>query len=371
MTIPADTVSLYDYERRFHERVDPSIRAYIAGGAADGITQRENRAAYDRIRLLPRALVDMREASASSTLLGETLAYPIILAPTAYHRLVHPQGEIETVRAASLAKSWMTVSTQASISLEAISQASTTTLWFQLYMQMHREDTLKLIRRAEDAGYKAIVVTIDAPLNGIRNDEQRAGFALPEGISAVNLAGIEQRRAEPGTIGSPVFKGLLKAAPCWADIEWLCGQTSLPVLLKGIVNPADVAPALNAGASGLIVSNHGGRTLDTLPATIDLLPAIVDEVAGRVPVLLDGGIRRGTDIAKAIALGGAAVLIGQPVLHALALGGLAGVAHMLTILQTELEATMALLGAPRLSDLRGTIYGREATTARQLHEFRN
>ncbi|MFC4626296.1 alpha-hydroxy acid oxidase [Daeguia caeni] len=364
MTIPADTVSLFDYERRFHERVDPAIRAYIAGAAADGITLRENRAAFDRIRLMPRALVDMSAASAVSTLFGERLDYPIILAPTAYHKLVHPQGELETVRAASLTNCWMTVSTQASVSLEAIAEASTTKLWFQLYMQLHRNDTLTLIRRAEDAGYKAIVVTIDAPVNGIRNDEQRAGFRLPEGVSAVNLSGFEQRSAAPETVGSPVFKGLLQGAPCWDDIAWLCAQTSLPVLLKSIVNPADVVPALGAGVSGLIVSNHGGRTLDTLPATIDLLPAIVAEVSGRVPVLVDGGIRRGTDIVKAIALGATAVLVGQPVLHALAVGGLAGVAHMLTILQTELEAAMALLGAPRLADLKGTIFERGAMASR-------
>ena len=169
MQIPADTVSLRDYEYRFHERVDPAIRAYIAGAAADAVTQRENGAAFERIRLMPRALVDMSQASARSELFGETLDYPILIAPTAYHKLVHPDGELATVQGASLTRTWMTVSTQASVTLEEVARASTAPLWFQLYMQPRREDTLALVRRAEQAGYKALVVTIDASVSGIRN----------------------------------------------------------------------------------------------------------------------------------------------------------------------------------------------------------
>lgn len=355
MMIPADTVSLFDYERYFHQTVAPDIAAYIAGAAADAITQRDNRAAFDRLQLMPRALVDMSAASAASTLLGESLNYPIILAPTAYHRLVHAEGELATARAAALTGTWMTVSTQASQPIEAIAATSDAPLWFQLYLQPDRDDTLALVRRAEASGYKAIVLTIDAPVNGMRNREQRAGFRLPDVVSAVNLQHFRANEPVRAITGSPVFQGMVQAVPGWSDVEWLCQATGLPVLLKGLVNPLDVEAALGAGASGLIVSNHGGRILDTMPATIDLLPAIVRAAAGRVPILLDGGVRRGTDIAKAIGLGASAVLVGQPVLHALAVGGLAGVAHMLTILQTELEVTMALLGAPRLSDLRSAI----------------
>jgi len=351
MQIPADTVSLRDYEYRFHEKVDPAIRAYIAGAAADAVTQRENGAAFERIRLMPRALVDMSKASARSELFGETLEYPILIAPTAYHKLVHPDGELATVQGASLTRTWMTVSTQASVTLEDIANASTAPLWFQLYMQPRREHTLSLVRRAEQAGYKAIVVTIDAPVSGIRNAEQRAAFRLPGDVRAVNLAAFPSTGPVSASLGSPVFRGMLDHAPTWGDIAWLCRQTALPVLVKGLLNPADVKPALDAGVSGIVVSNHGGRTIDTVPATIDLLPAIASAVGGAVPILLDGGVRRGTDIVKAIAFGASAVLVGQPVLHALAVGGMPGVVHMLTLLQTELEVAMALLGRPALQDI--------------------
>ncbi|WP_066742324.1 alpha-hydroxy acid oxidase [Cupriavidus sp. D384] len=349
--IPADTVSVRDYERRFHECVHPAVAGYIAGYGADGITQRDNQSAFERIRLMPRAMVDMSQASARSELFGQVLDYPLLIAPTAYHKLVHPDGELATVHAASLTRTWMTVSTQASVSLEDIARTSTTTLWFQLYLQPRREDTLTLVRRAEQAGYRAIVLTIDAVVNGIRNVEQRAGFRLPDGVSAVNLADLPPPETHDASHGSPVFRSMLRHAPTWQDVAWLCGQTPLPVLVKGLLNPADVRPALDAGVAGIIVSNHGGRTLDTVPATIDALPAVAQAVNGAVPILLDGGIRRGTDIAKAIALGARAVLIGQPILHALAVGGMPGVAHMLTMLQTELEVSMALLGCPRLDAL--------------------
>lgn len=353
--IPPDTVSLRDYERRFHERAEPGVRAYIAGAAADGITQHENGAAFERLRLMPRALVDMSQASARCTLFGEVLDYPILIAPTAFHRLVHPDGELATVQAASLTRTWMTVSTQSSVTLEEIAKASTVPLLFQLYFQPRPQDTADLVRRAEQAGYKAIVVTIDAAVSGVRNIEQRAGFRLPDEVAAVNLAAYPPVAPVSASNGSPVFRGMLKHAPTWRDIEALCRQASLPVLVKGLLNPQDVEPALDAGVAGIVVSNHGGRTLDTVPATIDCLPAIAAQVGGRVPVLLDGGVRRGTDIVKAIALGATAVLLGQPVLHALAVGGMPGVAHMLTLLQTELEVAMALTGRPTLDAIDASV----------------
>ncbi|RZT30763.1 alpha-hydroxy acid oxidase [Cupriavidus agavae] len=349
--IPPDTVALCDYERHFHARVDPAIAAYVAGAAADGHTQRDNRAAFARLRLLPRALADLSAPSARKMLFGEALAYPILIAPSAYHRLVHPEGELATVHAASLTRTWMTVSTQASVTLEEIARRATTPLWFQLYFQPRREHTLALVRRAEQAGYRALVVTLDATVSGVRNAEQRAGFRLPAGVSAVNLDGLPPLPAGDTRRGSPVFRDMLRDAPTWRDLDWLCGQTRLPVLVKGLLHPADVPLALDAGVAGIIVSNHGGRTLDTVPATIDALPAVVQAVAGAVPVLVDGGIRRGTDIVKAIALGASAVMVGQPILHALAVGGMPGVAHALTLLQTELEIAMALTGRVRLETL--------------------
>ena len=357
MSVPPDTVSLFDYERHFNDRVDPATRAYIGGAGADGITQRANREAFDRLRLMPRVLRDLSNATARSVLFGETLDYPIILAPMAYHKLVHPDGELATVEAAGLTRSWMTVSTQASVRLDEIARRATAPLWFQLYTQPRHEDTLTLVRRAEDAGCRALVLTVDAPVNGMRNMEQRAGFRLPPTIAPVNLAGLAPDGFRPSRPGSPVFQGMLHAAPTWETVAWLCGETPLPILLKGILNPDDVDPAIAAGAAGLIVSNHGGRTLDTLPATIDALPAVAARAARRLPVLMDGGIRRGTDILKALAFGADAVLVGQPVLHALAVGGLAGVAHMLTLLQTELEVAMALTGRATLAEIdRSVIY---------------
>jgi 4-hydroxymandelate oxidase len=293
----------------------------------------------------------MSQASTASTLLGASLPFPIILAPVAHQKLVHPDGELATTVGASACSAWMTVSTLASTTIEEIAEASETTLWFQLYMQKSREATLSLVRRAERAGYKALVVTVDATVNGVRNEEQRAGFRMPPHVRAVNVAGLEVPVSRAGPGESPVFKGLLDNAPTWADMGWLRGETALPILLKGIVSPGDAERAIAAGMNGIIVSNHGGRTLDTLPGSLDALEAVAARVAGRVPLLLDGGVRRGTDVLKALALGASAVMIGQPIMHALAVAGAVGVLHLLTILRAELEVAMALTGCATISDI--------------------
>ena len=352
--IPADAVALADYERHAKARLPAEVWAYVGGAGADGITRAANRSAFDALRLNGRVLADMRGANTRLRLLGADLDHPILLAPTAFHRLLHPEGEAATALGAAATGTGMVVSTQASLPVERIVAASrdaggTAPLWFQLYLQPRREDTLTLIRRAEDAGFTALVVTADASVNGIRNEEARAGFRLPPGVEAVNLRGfaVPSSRAGPGQ--SPVFMGLLDAAPHWEDIGWLKANTRLPVLLKGIMGAHDAGLALDAGADGVIVSNHGGRTLDTLPASIEVLPEIAEAIAGRVPVLMDGGIRRGTDVLKALALGADAVLIGLPVLCGLAVGGAAGVAHVVTLLRAELEVAMALTGRRDLS----------------------
>ncbi|WP_334174246.1 alpha-hydroxy acid oxidase [Pseudoxanthobacter sp.] len=342
-TIPADVVCLEDYERHFLAGADPALAAYVLGSAGDGETRRANRAAFRRHVLMPRALADVRAGSVATTLFGRPMAAPVIIAPTAFHRLVDPAGEIATVQAAAATDTWMCVSLEASVALEEVAAAAAAPLWMQLCLRPRRAETLALVRRAEAAGYAALVVTVDAPVSGLRNQQQRTGFRLPPGIVAANLAGFPPDDPLPAT-GSPVFQGLMARAPGWADIAWLVGETRLPVVLKGLLNPLDVAPALAAGAAGLIVSNHGGRTLDGLPASLDALPGVVAAVAGRVPVLMDGGIRRGTDIVRALALGAAAVLVGAPVMAALAVGGAAGVAHVMTILRGELEIALALLG---------------------------
>lgn len=351
--IPASVASLSDYEALARERVSDAVWAWLNGGSADEITLKENSAAYQRLFLQNRILKNLQGGHTRVELFGQTYEYPIFLAPVSYHRMLHAEGELATVMGASALKAGMVVSTYATYSIEDVARASTSPLWFQLYMRPERAETELLVRRAEAAGYKAIVVTVDAPVNGIRNQEQRAGFSLPADIRAVNLNGFTSKPAWVAVPGeSPVFGShLLADAPGWDDVAWLCQSTSLPVLLKGITSAHDARLALAAGASGIIVSNHGGRVLDGMPATIDSLSAVVGAVRNQVPVLVDGGIRRGTDIVKALALGASAVLIGRPYLHGLAAAGAAGVAHVLHILRTELEVAMALTGCATLADI--------------------
>ncbi len=347
--IPPDVVSVDDYERLAAERIEPAVWAYLAGGAADEITLRENREAFARIRILPRLLRDMKGAHTRLTLFGREFAHPILIAPTAWHRLFHPEGELATVLGASAMEAGMVVSTSATYPLEAIAGNASVPLWFQLYIQPDRAFTLDLVRRVEAAGYQALVVTADAPLNGLRNRERRAAFHLPAGIEAVNLRGMIPVPPADRVFGSE----LLDRAPTWEDLAWLRSHTRLPVVLKGILHPVDVEPALAAGVAGIVVSNHGGRTLDTVPPAIEALPAVAAQVAGRVPVLMDGGIRRGSDVFKAIARGAAAVMIGRPVVHGLAAAGAVGVSHVLKILRAELEMTMALAGCRDLAEMCG------------------
>ncbi|RAI59881.1 alpha-hydroxy acid oxidase [Roseicella frigidaeris] len=353
--IPAGIVSLADYEATARPRISEPAWAYLSGGAADELTLRANREAFDRLRLQSRVLAALPAPHTRLTLFGQELDFPILLAPVAFHRLVHPEGELAAAFGAAAIGAAMVVSTQASHSLEQIAGVARAPLWFQLYVQHDRGFTEALVRRAEAAGYRALVVTADAPVS-LRNREQRAGFRLPPGVEAVNLRGLPPpppTRAGPAE--SEVFRGLLDGAASWRDIAWLRSLTRLPVLLKGILAPADARRALAEGVDGLIVSNHGGRSLDTLPASIEALPRIAEAVAGQVPLLLDGGIRRGTDVLKALALGARAVLIGRPYLHALAVGGPVGVIHALKILRTELETAMALTGRPTLESIDRTV----------------
>lgn len=351
--IPAHVAAVTDYEPLAQERLTASAWAYISGGAADELTLAENTAAYARLRLKQRVLVDLAGATTKLALFGDTFEYPILLAPVAYHKLASSEGEKATVLAASAMQAGMVVSTQASVALEDIAAGARAPLWFQLYIQADRAFTRALVHRAEAAGYRALVVTVDAPVNGIRNREQRAGFGLPPGVEAINLQGMQPMATQtvrPG--GSALFDGpLLASSPTWKDVEWLIRLTRLPVLIKGITTDTDAALAMECGAAGIIVSNHGGRTVDTLPATIEALPAVMATVRDRVPVLVDGGIRRGTDVFKALALGATATLIGRPYVYALAAAGAPGVAHVLHMLRTELEVAMALTGCKTLADI--------------------
>jgi 4-hydroxymandelate oxidase len=348
--IPTTVASLSDYEPLARERLTDQAWAYLHGGAADEITLRENVLAWQRIWLRSRVMQDLRGGNTRLELFGCTLDYPILLAPVAFQTMFHPEGERATARAASAMGAGMVVSTQASHLIEDIARESTAPLWFQLYIQPDRNFTIDLVRRAESAGYQALVVTVDAPVSGARNREQRAGFSLPIGVEAVNLRGMVQPPMCVGAPGQPVIMGgpLLASAPTWNDMEWLRQRTSLPMLAKGIMSAEDVDRAIGVGIDGVIVSNHGGRVLDALPATIDVLPEIIEAINGRVPVLVDGGIRRGTDVFKALALGAAATLIGRPYVYALSAAGAVGVSHVLHLLRAELEVTMALMGCPTL-----------------------
>jgi 4-hydroxymandelate oxidase len=354
--VPAGIVTLDDHQLHARERLDDNAWAYFSGGAADEITLRANRCAWNGIQLSPRILRKLTGGHTRMQLLGRTIEHPIFLAPVAFQRMAHRDGELASAYAASMQHAGMVLSTQASVPLENVAQAVLDEplhgpLWFQLYIQHDRGFTRELVQRAEQAGYEALVVTVDAASSGARDRERRAGFRLPPGISAVNLAGLPP----PPTLyleahQSRMFDGLLTNAPTWDDIEWLRGATRLPLLLKGVMHEDDARLALASGVDGLIVSNHGGRTLDTAPATAAVLPRIRDAVGGAAPILVDGGIRRGTDVLKAIALGAAAVLIGRPYVFGLANAGAMGVSHVLRLLRDELEIAMALCGCATLQE---------------------
>lgn len=352
--VPDHLVSLADHEAHARTRLDDKAWAYFSGGAADELTLRANRQAWDALQLRPRVLQPLAGGHTRVQLLGRTLAHPILLAPVAYQTLAHPDGELATAHAAAALGAGLVLSTQASFSLESVAravlpEAGRGPLWFQLYIQHDRGFTRELVQRAEAAGYEALVLTVDAPTSGARDRERRAGFRLPPGVRAVNLDGLPPTPAmTPGAGQSALFDGLLRHSPTWDDVVWLQAQTRLPILLKGVLHEDDARRAARLGLGGVIVSNHGGRTLDTAPASAQVLPRISAAVQGDLSVLVDGGIRRGTDVLKAMALGASAVLLGRPYLYGLANAGAVGVAHVLRLLRDELEIAMALCACRQL-----------------------
>ncbi len=340
-------ISLGDFEAEAQERLSRMAFDFIAGGAGDEITVRWNREAFDRVALRPGTMVDVSSIDTRTILLGQSLAHPIMLAPTGYHRLIHPEGEIATAQGAGAAQALLTVSSSATMSIEQIARAARGPLWFQLYIQEDRGFTRQLVARAEAAGCKAIVLTVDAPVAGARNRERRSSFVLPAGMEApMNPLSNRARRGDQGQ--DPLLK-YQRFPVTWKDLEWLRTIARTPILLKGILHPNDADQAARSGAAGIIVSNHGGRYLDSAPATLDVLPAVVEKVDGRLPILVDGGIRRGTDVLKALARGASAVMVGRPYLYGLGAAGAAGVKRVVDILRVELEMAMALTGRPALA----------------------
>lgn len=350
--IPRDILCAADYERLAPHFIATPNLAYIAGGCGDELTLAANRKAFARTQILPRLLCDVRAGHTRHELFGRSWAHPILLAPVAYQRLVHPLGELETARAAAATDTCLVSSTLASQKLEDVAPMAGAERWFQLYCQPTKAATVNLIKRAEMTGHTALVVTLDTAIKLPSRRAQEAGFALPPDVIEANLANYPippTTVLEPGA--SRVFQGAMRQAPTWNDLAWLLGQTRLPVLIKGVLHPADATRLQAMGVAGLIVSNHGGRALDGVPASLDVLPGIRRAVGADFPLLLDSGVRSGSDIFKALALGADAVLIGRLQVYALAVAGALGVAHLLKTLREELEVCMAQAGCATLADI--------------------
>ncbi len=347
-----DPVNVAEYEALARERVEPGAWDYIAGGAGDEITLVRNQAAFRKLPLHPRVLVDVSDVDPRCTVLGRSLDLPILIAPTGFQTLSHPDGELATARAAAASGTVMVLSTYSAYTLEDVASASTGPKWFQLYCYRDRGVTARLVERAEAAGYEAICVTVDLPRVGHRERDLRSGFQLPPEAHPRNFDGLVDADAAAAGLGFAEYIGtLVDPSLTWEIVDWLRSVTSLPIVLKGILRADDAVRAADAGVNAVILSNHGGRQLDTVPAPIEVLPTVRMAIADRMPLLIDGGVRRGTDVLKAIALGASAILIGRPSVWGLAAGGEAGVAAVLRLLHDEFTLAMALCGCRDVADI--------------------
>ncbi|RLK54380.1 4-hydroxymandelate oxidase [Actinokineospora cianjurensis] len=354
-------VDVADYAEHAKATLAGDVLGYLDGGSGAEWTLRENTAAYDRIRLRPRVLVDVESVDTAVDLLGSSLAAPLGVAPMAYHALVHPEAELATVKATGAAGALFVASMFASTDLVGMADAATGPLWMQLYWLRDRGALLDLVGRVEQAGYRALVLTVDAPKVARRARDLRSGFTLPPHVRAVNLAAELMAASHVAEAGVSAIerhsRERFDPTITWADLGWLRERTRLPLVLKGILTAEDARLAVGTGVDAVVVSNHGGRQLDGVPATVDVLAEVVDAVAGRLPVLVDGGVRRGTDVLKALALGAATVLVGRPVLWGLAHSGAAGAEHVLRLLRAELEEAMALCGRPTAVEVDRSVLG--------------
>jgi isopentenyl diphosphate isomerase/L-lactate dehydrogenase-like FMN-dependent dehydrogenase len=327
-------VNVNDFEAPARARIESSYWDYYMGGSGDEVTLRANRTAFERLVLRPRMLVDVSSCQVQTSVLGTPLSMPLLVAPMAFHGFAHPEGECETARGAGKAGTLLIVPTVTHRTIEEIAETASGPLWFQLYVYDDPAITADLVQRAEEAGYRAIVLTVDVPRFGRREKDVRNQLILQ---SAANFKVADVTKMKPSL--------------SWKDLERLRSLTSLPLLIKGVLTAEDALLAVEHGVNGIIVSNHGGRQLDTAIASIDALPEVVEAVAGRCDVYIDGGIRRGTDIIKALALGARAVLVGRPILWGLAVDGAEGVYQILELLRAELELGMALCGRPTLESI--------------------
>ena len=335
-------LNVWDYERLAEEKLDAGAHGYYAGGAGDERTLRDNVEAYTRWKLRPRMLVDVDTCTTATTVLGTEISLPVLVAPVAFQRVAHPDGEVGMARAALGADTIMCLSTIAT-STPAEVAATGAKRWFQLYVLRDEGATRELIAQARDNGFGALVLTIDAPVRGNRERDLRTTFAIPDDIRVAAFG-------RGGMTPKDVFDQV-SASLTWRDLERIAGEAGMPLLVKGVLTAEDAALACEHGAAGIVVSNHGGRHLDGVAATIDALPEVIEAVDGRLEVLVDGGIRRGTDVAKALALGARAVLAGRAVLWGLTVGGEAGARHVLELLRAEVLGALQLLGCTSPADV--------------------
>jgi 4-hydroxymandelate oxidase len=333
-------VNVADYFDRAAETVDPKLWCYFEGGAGDEVTLRANVGSYGRWRLRPRMLVDVTGVSTATTVLGTPVSMPLLVAPFAMQRLLHPDGEVATARAAAAAGTLICVSTVTTSAHDEIAEATgTAARWLQLYVLRDKQRTLDHIAEARENGYTALALTVDVPFLGRRERDLRLGFEIPLDLPLPYIKG-----KDPNVEMTFAEQVQMSPAVTWRDLEWIASESGMPVILKGILTREDAALAIEHGADAIIVSNHGGRQLDGVAASLDALPEVVEAVGGRCEVYVDGGIRRGTDVLKALALGARATLTGRAVASALAVGGEAGVLDVLTMLHDEIELGLALLG---------------------------
>lgn len=349
-----EPINLFDYEALAEQQMAHIRWAwdYYQGGSEDEVSLRANRTAFERLRLRPRVLVDVSTCDLRTSVLGSPVSMPILVAPTAGHGLAHPEAECATARAVQHAGTLMVVSTDSTRSLEEIAQTGEARRWFQLYIDSPRQ-AAQLIRRAETAGYQALVLTVDAPRRGhrerdLRNDIDKQLEASYPAVGSGNVSPLTEEQNDHRLEEEDTARPSLLT---WGVLPWLRSITTLPILLKGILTAEDARLAVGTGVAGIVVSNHGGRQLDGAIAPIEALPEVVEAVGGRCEVYVDGGVRRGSDVLKALALGAHAVLLGRPILWGLAVNGEEGVGHVLQLIRAELELAMALSGCPTLSSI--------------------
>jgi isopentenyl diphosphate isomerase/L-lactate dehydrogenase-like FMN-dependent dehydrogenase len=355
-------LSVYDYEAAAAELLEPGPLGYYAGGAGDELTLRDNVEAYRRWIFRPRMLVDVAACSTATTVLGHEVSMPILVAPTAFQRVIHPDGESGMARAARDAGTIFCLSTLTTTTPAEVAEAGGPR-WFQVYVFKDDGVTRELVAQARDCGYSALLLTVDAPFRGNRERDARTGFTIPEGITVVSMG-------KGGVTPRDAFDRISPSLS-WRDVERLASEAGLPVLVKGVLTAEDALLAVEHGVAGVVVSNHGGRQLDGVAASLDALPEVVEAVAGRAEVLVDGGVRRGMDAAKALALGARAVLAGRALLWGLAVGGEAGARRVLEILQAELLLAQQLLGCQTPADIGRAHVARRAEVQGQTMPFKN